>query len=58
MTKEDIKNYISAVDIKEIAAECNITVGAVRKALNGKSKKSVCIKYIIARIKRNKELEF
>ena len=58
MNKEDIENYISATDIKEIAEESKVTESTVRRVISGDIKKSPCKKLVIARIKRNKELVF
>lgn len=58
MNKDDIENYISAEDIKEIAVEAGVTTATIRRVINGDVKRSKCRKYILARIKRNKELVF
>jgi predicted transcriptional regulator len=58
MNKEDIENYISYVDIKEIAAEAKVTEATVRRVLSGEIKTSPCKKLIIARIRKNKEIVF
>ena len=58
MNKEDIGNYISAEDIKEIATESGVTIQTVHKVLRGEVERSKCRKYILARIKKNKSINF
>ena len=58
MNKEDIENYISKEDIMDIAKASGMKPLSVMRVLNGKVKRSKCKKFIMARIRKNKELDF
>lgn len=55
MNKEDLENYLSTDDIREIAKESKCTLDTVYKVISGRTKRSVCKPFIMARLKRNKE---
>jgi methyl coenzyme M reductase subunit C-like uncharacterized protein (methanogenesis marker protein 7) len=58
LNKAEVDAYLCDEDYKDIAKVTELNVHTVRKVANGEIKRSKCKKYILARIRKNKELLF